>query len=91
MIPKPSLKLDGKIFSPRSPTKSILKVLAVLEQLPPDELLTTKALLGRCNVARSTVDHAVDVNFSEFSTIVGRVRYWGNPKAIKELLRQVGR
>lgn len=87
-----TLKLNGRPFDlhPARPTEA--KIKALLDKAPADEILTTADLSCRLNSSRLTLRRnsaEYGAGLPAYTATVGHNRYWGNPKAIAELLRQV--
>ena len=81
-----TLKLNGKAFDLNTPSPTETKLKAFLDKAPADEIYTVSELCRRAGIGSSTLGR---YRTAEYSAIVGKSRYWGNPKAIAELLRQV--
>lgn len=82
------LKLNGKPLdlSPKSPGVEAVRLF--LDKLPQDEVLTTDVLVKRAKTSSSTCTKAKQ-NMAGYSLVVGRNCYWGHPKAIQALKKQV--
>lgn len=87
-----SLKLNGKPLQLRPASPTVQKLKAFLDKSPADELLTNSELGVRIHTHRSTIKTSSVFGNSllrGYSAKVGPIRYWGNPKAIAELRKQV--
>jgi hypothetical protein len=84
------LKLNGKPLQLHPPTPTEVKIKGFLDKAPTDELYSSTELAKKAGVARSMVcDTGNRDQFKGYSARLGQIRYWGNPKAIIELLKQV--
>lgn len=83
------LKLNGKPFSLHTEAPTTITVRKTLDKAPPDELFTTQELLKRAGVGRSSLVRGS--GFDTYRLKVGPKVYWGHPKAIAELKKQVAR
>ena len=81
-----TLKLNGKAFDLNAPSPAETKLKAFLDKAPADEIYTLLEICRRAGIGSSTLGR---YRPAEYSAIVGKYRYWGNPKAIAELLRKV--
>jgi len=88
--PKP-LKLNGKPLRLRQPPPTIQRLCQFLDAAAADDLFSGSELAGRLKIhpqplkTRNVWD---DPALKGYSARIGGVRYWGNPAAIAELLRQ---
>lgn len=81
------LKLGGKPFSLTQPKPSVVVIKKFLDAAATDEIFTSQSLKDTAKVSNFDV-YVSDL--AEYTQKLGRVRYWGHPKAIAELRRQVG-
>lgn len=82
------LKLDGQPFTPKLAPRIVIQKF--LSESPADEVFTSRNLAEKTGLMQQQVKDSVQAIWPDFHCIVARTRYWGNPKAIKELRRQVG-
>lgn len=90
---KITLKLDGKPLSLVRTPPSLVKMSTFLKSAPTDELFSAQELArvlklshhGMNEMRFTQAPELVDCTFK-----IGNTRYWGHPKAIAELKRQVG-
>lgn len=84
---KIALKLNGKPLdlSPKSPAADKLK--AYLDKAPADEVFTQEKVAKDAGIYVGALPVAKD-KLDGYSHMIGRYRYWGNPKAIKALREQ---
>ena len=83
-----ALKLNGKPFTVGGPSPSSLKVKAFLESLPQDELLTGREVAKRTGMSQGRVK-LVGCDWPELKHKVLHTNFYGSPKAIAELRRQL--
>lgn len=81
------LKLNGKPFQLHPTPPSVLKLTAALDKCPADELYLS-ADLAKLGVSANSVGTYSNL-IPTYTCIVGKLRYYGNPKAIAELRKQV--
>ena len=87
---KITLKIHGKLPSAFSVPPLITKIKTFLDKLPNDEIYGTTELIEKMKGSewvktRFTWGHPA---LRGYSVRLPQVRYWGNPKAISELMRQ---
>jgi hypothetical protein len=86
------LKLNGKPFDLCHPRPTEVKIRAFLDQAPADEIFTNSDLAIKIEGSQLNMK-ACGKEYAEslptYTARVGGARYWGNPKAIAELLRRV--
>ncbi|HEY1502599.1 MAG TPA: hypothetical protein VGF88_23695 [Acidobacteriaceae bacterium] len=88
------LKLAGQPFDLARAVTQTVRLKTALDKTPADTIYRADELAKVSGVREkdirqtSTFGHSL---LSGYSAKVGATRFWGNPKAIKELLRQVGR
>jgi hypothetical protein len=90
-MPKPAvtLKLNGKSFCLKPTLPSISYILRFLDKQPADELFTSDELSKRAGVSTNTIKSIGNRDeFGAYSLRCGRLRYWGQPKAILALRAQ---
>jgi len=85
---KIGFKLDGKPLDLRPIPPSVIQVKLFLDKQKADDLFSTSELCKKTRVAERTLRQN-DESLIGYSLRVGVNRYWGNPKAISELQRQV--
>jgi hypothetical protein len=86
-----TLKVGGKVFDPNPPSPKLLAIVAYLDKKPADELMTGDQLAAALKTSRQYVDDlSRHPRMSNYQQKTGKCRYFGNPKAIAELRRQVG-
>ena len=88
-----NLKIHGKLPSAFSTRPLITKIKTFLDKLPNDEIYAGKDLqraakLSAWSTTKEIIDHPA---LKGYSHKIEMVRYWGNPKAISELMRQTQR
>jgi hypothetical protein len=79
------LKLNGKPFDLCHPRPTEVKIRAFLDQAPADEIFKIEG--SQLNMKACGKEYAESL--PTYTARVGGARYWGNPKAIAELLRRV--
>ncbi len=85
---KVALKLNGQKpldLNPKSPRIAGFK--AFLDGAPIDDVFTQEWLVKNGKLSGSYFGQAKDT-LPDHTFLVGRLRYWGNPKAIKALREQ---
>ena len=88
---KTTLTLDGKPLNLKPVSPSLEKVRAFLESLKDDELVTTPVLSERTGVGLTYVRDMVPLApFKGCRHKVSRSLYWGNPRAIAALRKEIG-
>lgn len=87
MVQPVRLKLDGKVLDLNPASQAETRLKLSLDKAASDELFTTAEVARRADIGMSTLQRAGVL--PDYTAIVGHKRYWGNPKAIAELLRQV--
>ena len=86
-----SLKLNGKPLVLNDASPCTKKLVSFLNSTPADELFTAQELCRKGGFSLNTVKNVGLMDeFKDLSLKAGRIRYWGSPKAIAELRRQVG-
>jgi hypothetical protein len=89
-----TLRLDGKplCLRPLSPTAE--RIRSLLDSLPATSLLTTAQLQQKIGAGETAV-HRASKTLADYREPVNTNRgvsiYWGNPKAIAELRKELGR
>jgi hypothetical protein len=89
----PRLKVNGTTFNPHPPTPTQSKLISLLDKAPVDELYTPAELARRLGCSVCTFSDYMPRPGDPHAPYTAKVRhnrYWGNPKAIAELIRQVG-
>lgn len=86
-----TLKMRGKPFEAHPMRPTVKKLLDFLNKAPVDEIFTLASVAQRSGVAFSTLRscNSYLAGLAGFTEKVGGVRYYGHPKAIAELRRQV--
>jgi hypothetical protein len=84
------LKLNGKPIDLNPPSPSILKVMAVLEKLGPDDLYDREHMMQMSKLGSSAFKSSMVEACKGHSLLVGKTRYWGSKQAIASLRKQVG-
>jgi hypothetical protein len=90
MKPAVKLKLNGKPLCLKVTVPSVAAIMNFLNKQAPDELFTSDVLAKGANVSQNTIKsmgHAEELN--GYSIRSGKLRYWGNPKAIAALKEQL--
>ena len=85
------LKLNGKVFEKHLSPLTI-KVKAFLDKSPADEIFTIQEMALRVGVDPTSIRYANFYNsptLKDYNVKANTNRYWGNPKAIAELMRQI--
>lgn len=85
-----ALKLNGKPLdlSPKSPATDALR--AWLDKAPQDEVFTGDVLSEKVKICRtSSLGRAKDLLGDKYTLVIRGTRYWGHPKAIQALRKQV--
>ncbi|MGA7887643.1 MAG: hypothetical protein WCA44_18060 [Acidobacteriaceae bacterium] len=86
-LPVP-LKLNGKAFDPKAAAAPAERIRALLDGAPADELFSQAELVRKLSIAQSLASGA-SAPLAAYTATAGRRRYWGNPRAIAELRRQL--
>jgi hypothetical protein len=82
------LKLNGKVLDLNPPSPSVVKLQGFLDAAAPDELFTCDELAKRAGVAVATIrSHAKIAD--AYRHKAGAAMYYGHPKAVAELRRQM--
>lgn len=87
-----ALKLNGKplVLRPESPIIGEIKKL--LDKAPADELFTVQEVARKLGSGYHYVsDQSNREELAAYTLRVGKVRYWGHPRAIVELKKQVSK
>jgi hypothetical protein len=87
------LKMEGKLFSMARPKPTVVALQKFLDAAPADEIFTPSLLAPAVKINFKTLtsgDLHGAPELQPYTSRVGNYRYWGNPKAIAELRRQVG-
>ena len=86
------LKLNGKVFEKHLSPLTI-KVKAFLDKSPDDEIFTIQEMALRARVVDPTSVRCANFynspTLKDYNVKANTNRYWGNPKAIAELMRQI--
>ena len=86
------LKLNGKSLELHSLPPSIIQIKTFLDKAPEDELFTTPELAVRLGLSyvhvRILYRNSALIPYS-YSCGNREKRFWGNPRAISELMRQI--
>ena len=85
-----NLKIHGKLPSAFSVPPLVTKIKTFLDKLPNDEIYSGAEFQRAAKVSewirtKEITDHPI---LKGYSYKIEMVRYWGNPKAISELMRQ---
>ena len=84
------LKLNGKPFVLRPPSSIVGKIKDALDRSPADEIYTGGQVAAKANLGHSSVsDHGAHADLRSYTQRSGNFRYWGNPKAITDLRKQL--
>lgn len=83
------LKVGGKAFSLRPSSPNMEKVTSYLDKSPVDELFTMAMVEKALGLDDQTIRRAIADRKADYCHQIGRICYYGNPKAIAELRRQV--
>lgn len=76
------LKLNGAVLDLNPPSKTLVKVLAILDKLGPDDLYDKDHLSQMAKVSPTMFKCDLIEACQDYTMIVGKVRYWGSKKAI---------
>ena len=85
------LKLNGKVFEKHLSPLTI-KVKAFLDKSPADEIFTIQEMALRAGVDPTSIrvcSFFGSPELKDYNVKANTNRYWGNPKAIAELMRQI--
>ncbi len=85
------LKLDGKKFEINPMCEPLRKIFEVLDVSPHDELYSSEELNRKIGCGPTYVQHHVtnDPRFAAYSFRIKMRRYFGHPKAILALRKQI--
>jgi hypothetical protein len=85
------LKLNGKPLELRPARPTETQISNFLDNAPADELYLAQDLAKKAHVGSSSLTPSSWCGdlLRRYSARIGKLRYWGNPKAIAELLKQV--
>lgn len=85
------LKLNGRPLQLKQEPGAVRKVIALLDKSPEDEVFLTADVIQKSGVSSTSLSTAVRTgSLNNHSALVGKHRYWGNPRAIAELVKQAG-
>lgn len=82
------MKLDGKPLDIRKLAASKESLIRMLDGAPTDEIFSNVELAKKFGVDSSCINkYAKDLQ--DYTVTLATARYWGNPKAIRELDKQL--
>jgi hypothetical protein len=84
------LKLNGKPLTLNPEAPIIGSIRQYLDKAPADELFTVGELARKIGSGENYVsDQSTKPQLAAYTMKTGKMRYWGNPKAIEALRQQV--